>query len=553
MLNAHLHTRSTPMMHQPGMLFLCFVHFCHTPGGLLPCVSLRGTTTLISCQWLRALQRPILSPQSLEAQGMWLCDVNPSNIGSDFLGRLRIVDADIFTDEEWNDPMGAHYMPTYQLIEQSNDLPAMQRSMMFLREETERVLAQFSGTDVPLFAFLDAGCEFPFLPSTPRIRGEAGPRARDYLTRDVDSVDVGESSEAAEQSTMVRTAVDLAAAVDTTELDAIRSVAHTPSGATSRRHIHVGPLQQVTRLRPADLLHGGDGMPAQPLLIQSSTLNGTLTAEGISSFMAWKRRFGNEFISFSTVWPADDDMLKDDEMSSCAATGDGCPDALRMVRIGSWVDQVLSGAVVDRPAEFGGERFFIDRPRLFESVGGACASLMPEGWTSTYADPEWAQVVLWASGTAAQGSHSGLHADIVPGAVLYHIEGQKRAHLFPPDQADRLYMKRPRRANWDAYSELSALTHASEEQPWTPVVPWHDSEEVLHRFPKYAQAQKLVVDLQPGEGLFLPCGWMHYLEYLTPAMSVACIAYPNWLPWHLDRNPDWAPDSCSAFDVAPAV
>ena len=190
--------------------------------------------------------------------------------------------------------------------------------------------------------------------------------------------------------------------------------------------------------------------------------------------------------------------------------------------------------------------------------------MLPAGYTTAFENPEMAQVVLWAGGSAKQGSYSNLHADLVPGAILYHIEGPKRAHLFPVNQSDRLYMRRSNwdrsalaiseelgTANWDLYSRLSELRHPQSGELWSPAADWHDSDFVRERFPRYAEAQRLVLDLQPGEGLFLPCGWAHYLEYQAPAMAISCIAYPDWLPAYLAQHPTWVPTSCASFDAEP--
>ena len=100
-----------------------------------------------------------------------------------------------------------------------------------------------------------------------------------------------------------------------------------------------------------------------------------------------------------------------------------------------------------------------------------------------------------------------------------------------------------------------ALVRARTARAWPAV---HDEPpfpsspaEVLHRFPDYAHAKRRVIELQPGEALFLPCGWAHYMEYLGPAMAVSCIAYPDWLPAYLERNPTWAPTGCESFRAKP--
>jgi len=111
--------------------------------------------------------------RALEARGVWLCDVNPDSLGVDEYGRLQVPDAAVYSDAEWEDPVKAHYGPLYRKIGEAVAAPLMQRSLASLWNETGTVLEQFNSGDHALLAVLDAGCEYPLLPWTTRVRGRA--------------------------------------------------------------------------------------------------------------------------------------------------------------------------------------------------------------------------------------------------------------------------------------------------------------------------------------------------------------------------------------------
>lgn len=98
------------------------------------------------------------------------------------------------------------------------------------------------------------------------------------------------------------------------------------------------------------------------------------------------------------------------------------------------------------------------------------------------------------------GVISPLHYD--PSSNLFgQIHGSKRFSIFAPDEADHLYPYPPDCA-------MSHLSNVDVEKP------------DLHKYPKFALAQKYVVEVSPGQMLFLPPFWWHHVESLSISISV---------------------------------
>lgn len=102
-----------------------------------------------------------------------------------------------------------------------------------------------------------------------------------------------------------------------------------------------------------------------------------------------------------------------------------------------------------------------------------------------------------------EGTRSGLHFD--PYNVFFvQVKGRKRFLLYPPQDIPNAYLEH------DFFSQVDA------EAP------------DLARFPKFAQAQGLSVEVGPGETLLLPVGWLHQVRSLSTSYSVSltCLNLP---------------------------
>ncbi len=106
------------------------------------------------------------------------------------------------------------------------------------------------------------------------------------------------------------------------------------------------------------------------------------------------------------------------------------------------------------------------------------------------------KVYLWMG---PAGCRAPLHIDPLHNFAV-QLFGRKRWTLFPASQQPSLYLP----------STLSS-PHFSPVDVESPQ---------LERFPRYADATPLVVDLEPGEILFVPSGWAHHVRSLSLSISV---------------------------------
>ena len=98
-----------------------------------------------------------------------------------------------------------------------------------------------------------------------------------------------------------------------------------------------------------------------------------------------------------------------------------------------------------------------------------------------------------------EGSFVGMHFDIDMSHVfLNQIHGRKRVILFAPDQSRNLYQL--------------PFTVASFVDPRNPD---------YNRYPALANAVGYDVMLQPGETLFMPSGFWHFIEYADGGYSIS--------------------------------
>jgi [protein]-arginine 3-hydroxylase / protease len=113
------------------------------------------------------------------------------------------------------------------------------------------------------------------------------------------------------------------------------------------------------------------------------------------------------------------------------------------------------------------------------------------------------QELLWMG---PKGCVSALHFDALPNFNVQFF-GRKRWVIFPKEQQENLYV--PSRQSLPHFSPIDY------ENP------------DLERFPKFREATPIEFVLEPGEVLFLPRGWVHYVSTIDFSISMNLW----WLTW----------------------
>ncbi|WP_221191196.1 DUF6065 family protein [Sphingomonas sp. BK580] len=120
--------------------------------------------------------------------------------------------------------------------------------------------------------------------------------------------------------------------------------------------------------------------------------------------------------------------------------------------------------------------------------------------------------MLWVG---PSGTFTPLHHDLTNN-LLVQVTGTKRLHLLPPSETASLANRR------HVFSDV------------------HDIEdpERLALYPAAAEARRYVVDLRPGDALFIPVGWWHQVRSLSFSVT---LTYTNFL-WPNDAYADFPQD-----------
>ncbi len=98
------------------------------------------------------------------------------------------------------------------------------------------------------------------------------------------------------------------------------------------------------------------------------------------------------------------------------------------------------------------------------------------------------------------GTVTGYHIDRADN-LLVQIVGRKFVKLVSPDQSKRMYPS----SKYDSNTLMSSV-NADE---------YNDA-----KFPEFAKVDALYAIIEPGDILFIPRGWWHYVRALDPSISV---------------------------------
>ncbi|MBZ3884960.1 HSPB1-associated protein 1 [Sciurus carolinensis] len=111
------------------------------------------------------------------------------------------------------------------------------------------------------------------------------------------------------------------------------------------------------------------------------------------------------------------------------------------------------------------------------------------------------------------GAHTPCHLDSYGCNLVFQVQGRKRWHLFPPEDTPFLY---PTRIPYEESSVFSKINVVNPD---------------LKRFPQFQKAQRHMVTLSPGQVLFVPRHWWHYVESIDPVT----VSINSWIELEEDH------------------
>ncbi|XP_062968643.1 HSPB1-associated protein 1 isoform X2 [Cynocephalus volans] len=143
-----------------------------------------------------------------------------------------------------------------------------------------------------------------------------------------------------------------------------------------------------------------------------------------------------------------------------------------------------------------------------------------EDKTDVFQDVRWSdfgfpgrngrESTLWIG---SLGAHTPCHLDSYGCNLVFQVQGRKRWHLFPPEDTPFLY---PTRIPYEESSVFSKINVVNPD---------------LKRFPQFQKAQRHMVTLSPGQVLFVPRHWWHYVESIDPVT----VSINSWIELEEDH------------------
>ncbi|PNI54194.1 HSPBAP1 isoform 2 [Pan troglodytes] len=143
-----------------------------------------------------------------------------------------------------------------------------------------------------------------------------------------------------------------------------------------------------------------------------------------------------------------------------------------------------------------------------------------EDKTDIFQDVKWSdfgfpgrngqESTLWIG---SLGAHTPCHLDSYGCNLVFQVQGRKRWHLFPPEDTPFLY---PTRIPYEESSVFSKINVVNPD---------------LKRFPQFRKAQRHTVTLSPGQVLFVPRHWWHYVESIDPVT----VSINSWIELEEDH------------------
>uniref|UniRef100_A0A3Q2PLN2 Hspb associated protein 1 n=1 Tax=Fundulus heteroclitus TaxID=8078 RepID=A0A3Q2PLN2_FUNHE len=143
---------------------------------------------------------------------------------------------------------------------------------------------------------------------------------------------------------------------------------------------------------------------------------------------------------------------------------------------------------------------FDDKPSMFEDVK----------WSEFgFEGRNGEESTLWIG---TEGANTPCHLDTYGCNLVLQVQGRKRWHLFPPGDTAKLY---PTRIPYEESSVFSQV-------------------DVLHpdrsKFPGFQGARAHAVTLEPGQVLYVPRHWWHYVE----SIDAITVSVNSWIELEVD-------------------
>lgn len=143
---------------------------------------------------------------------------------------------------------------------------------------------------------------------------------------------------------------------------------------------------------------------------------------------------------------------------------------------------------------------FHDQPEMFEDVK----------WSEFGFDGRnGRESTLWIG---TDGANTPCHLDTYGCNLVLQVQGRKRWYLFPPEDTAKLYPTRI------PYEESSIFSQVDVLHP------------DLDEFPGFRRARPHIVTLEPGQVLYVPRHWWHYVESIDPIT----VSVNSWIELEVD-------------------
>lgn len=145
-----------------------------------------------------------------------------------------------------------------------------------------------------------------------------------------------------------------------------------------------------------------------------------------------------------------------------------------------------------------GQTAYLAQHELFEQCPVLRADIaLPQAWQQVLGAPSRCNAWVGTSRTLTP-----CHWDSYDN-FLAQVQGFKRVLLLAPSQRAKLHVR------------VDAGTGAQGN-----ISPVNVEEPDLQKYPDFLEAEMLIVDLAPGDVLYMPSGWWHQVRALTPSISV---------------------------------